>query len=81
MPLQEMDKQDKIRACYQHCCLRYVLHEPMNNQSLRKRFNIEDHNYSTASRIIKATLDAGLIRVADEENTSLKLVTYLPIWA
>jgi ATP-dependent DNA helicase RecG len=76
-----MDKNDKIRACYQHCCLRYVLREPMNNQSLRQRFQIEEHNYSTASRIIKDTMQAELIKVKDEESKSRKFVTYLPFWA
>jgi predicted HTH transcriptional regulator len=36
--LNEMDKDDKIRACYQHCCLKYVSNEKMTNQSLRDRF-------------------------------------------
>jgi ATP-dependent DNA helicase RecG len=81
MVLNVMDKNDKIRACYQHCCLRYVLREPMNNQSLRQRFQIEEHNYSTASRIIKDTMQAELIKVKDEESKSRKFVTYLPFWA
>ncbi len=37
--LRNMDKQDKIRATYQHCCLKYVFNEFMTNQSLRERFN------------------------------------------
>ena len=39
--LSEMDRDDKLRACYQHACLQYVSGEKMTNESLRTRFNIE----------------------------------------
>lgn len=38
--LRQMDKQDKVRACYQHFCLKYVSNEFMTNTSLRDRFII-----------------------------------------
>ncbi len=28
---RDMDIEDRVRACYQHCCLKYVNREPMNN--------------------------------------------------
>jgi predicted HTH transcriptional regulator len=80
-PLNEMDRKDKIRACYQHACLKYVSNERMTNQSLRERFKIEDHNYSIASRIIADTIDAGLIKSHDPENLSKKHARYIPVWA
>jgi len=80
-PLNEMDRKDKIRACYQHACLKYVSNEQMTNQSLRERFKIEDHNYSIASRIIADTIDAGLVKSYDPENLSKKHARYIPIWA
>lgn len=43
--LRQMDKMDKIRATYQHCCLKYVSGELMTNQSLRDRFKIDAKNY------------------------------------
>jgi ATP-dependent DNA helicase RecG len=36
-PLTEMDRSERLRACYQHACLRYVLRQPMTNSSLRER--------------------------------------------
>jgi predicted HTH transcriptional regulator len=30
---REMERKDKIRACYQHCCLKYVSNEIMTNKS------------------------------------------------
>ncbi|MFO5474797.1 MAG: helix-turn-helix domain-containing protein, partial [Dolichospermum sp.] len=33
--LKDMDKSDRMRACYQHACLRFVCREQMTNESLR----------------------------------------------
>lgn len=79
--LNQMDKADKIRACYQHCCLKYVSNEKMTNQTLRERFQIEDHNYSIASRIIDDTKQANLIKDYDPDNKSKKHSKYVPFWA
>lgn len=38
----DLDKTERVMACYQHACLRYVSNEKMNNQSLRGRLGIED---------------------------------------
>jgi predicted HTH transcriptional regulator len=79
--LSAMGRQDKIRACYQHACLLYVSNQIMTNATLRARFAIEDHNYSTASRIISDTTKAGLIKPQDPANRSPKQSRYLPFWA
>ncbi|MCX6325715.1 MAG: putative DNA binding domain-containing protein [Bacteroidia bacterium] len=81
LPLNNLDKKDKIRACYQHACLKYVSNEKMTNQSLRGRFQIEDHNYSIASRIIREAIDEGVIKEIDPENKSRKYASYIPFWA
>lgn len=51
--LRQMSKPDKVRACYQHCCLKYVSGDYMSNQSLRERFDVDKKNYPIMSRIIK----------------------------
>ncbi|ODS87710.1 MAG: transcriptional regulator [Chryseobacterium sp. SCN 40-13] len=79
--LNDLDKKEKIRACYQHACLKYVSNEKMTNQSLRERFKIEDHNSAIASRIIGDTLKEGLIKKEDPESNSRKFPNYLPFWA
>jgi len=81
MPLNDMDKKERVRACYQHACLKYVSNEKMTNQSLRDRFQIEDHNYSIASRIIRETIDEGMIKEIDPDNKSRKYAGYIPFWA
>jgi predicted HTH transcriptional regulator len=53
----EMDKLDRIRACYQHACLRYVSNDFLTNKSLRERFSIAKKNHSMASRIIADTVE------------------------
>jgi len=79
--LNDLDKKEKIRACYQHACLKYVSNEKMTNQSLRERFKIEDHNYSIASRIIRDALEDKVIKEVDPESKSRKYASYVPIWA
>lgn len=79
--LNDMDKNDKIRATYQHACLCYVSNEKMTNQSLRKRFQIAEKNYSIASRIIRDTLESKQIKEDDPESTSKKYAKYIPYWA
>ena len=75
----DLDKTERVRACYQHACLKYVSNEKMNNQSLRGRLGIEDKNYPMASRIIKDTLDAKLIKEENTEGSNRH--NYLPYWA
>ena len=72
---EDMNKEDRIRACYQHCCLKYVSNELMTNQSLRKRFEIEDKNYPMISKIISNSLKKGLMKDSDQNRK------YIPFWA
>lgn len=76
----QMDRGDKIRACYQHCCLKYISNDKMTNQSLRDRFNIKKTNHSMASRIIRDTIDEGYIKEEDLNNKSKKYASYVPYW-
>lgn len=79
--LKEMDRKDKIRACYFHACLKFVSGEQMTNQSLRERFAIPEHNYSIVSRIIGDAKEAELIKDYDPDNKSKTYAKYVPIWA
>ncbi len=79
--LRDMDKIDKIRATYQHCCLKYVIDEFMTNQTLRERFNVDEKNYPMVSKIIKETIENGLIKEFDAENKAKRYTKYIPFWA
>ena len=79
--LRGLDRQDRIRASYQHAALQYVSGQVMTNASLRKRLGIEEKNYAIASRVIADTIEAGLVRPRDPMNTSRKHASYVPFWA
>jgi predicted HTH transcriptional regulator len=79
-PFGRMTPPDRIRACYLHACLRHVQHDPMTNTSLRGRFGIPEKNSAAASRVIKETLVAGLIRPLNPD-TGKKYMKYVPFWA
>lgn len=77
----EMDRDDRVRACYQHCCLLYVMNQKMNNESLRGRFQLPKSKAATISQVIAATVAANLIRLDDNISpTAKKHTRYVPFW-
>lgn len=76
-----MDREERIRACYQHACLLYVSGKRMSNASLRKRLGIKDANYPLASRIIRDTIKVELVKSHGEGVGSRRDATYVPFWA
>jgi predicted HTH transcriptional regulator len=77
----DMDKSDRIRACYLHACLQYVERNRMTNGSLRERFGIKERNRAQVSRVIADTVNADLIRPYDPESDSRRHASYVPFWA
>jgi ATP-dependent DNA helicase RecG len=77
----EMDRNDRVRACYQHCVLRYVMSERMTNQTLRERFGLPESKSTIVSQVIAAAIDADLIKLDEKVGTSRKYARYLPKWA
>lgn len=80
-PFEEMDRNDRIRACYQHSALRWVMAERMTNQSLRERFRLTEDKAAIASQVIAATIEARLIKADESVGGSRKFASYLPFWA
>jgi predicted HTH transcriptional regulator len=79
-PLNEMDKADRVRACYLHACLKWVMRKYLTNASLRERFGIEGKNKATISRYIREAVEEGAIKPFDE-TASRKQMKYIPFWA
>jgi ATP-dependent DNA helicase RecG len=79
-PFEEMDRQERVRACYQHACLRYVSNQKMTNQSLRERFKLPETKAEAISRIISDTVNEGLVKLDDPENKSRRYAKYVPYW-
>lgn len=78
---RNMDGTDRIRACYQHCVLQWVLRKQMSNQSLRQRFGLSEGSGNTISQIISATVEQGLIKNDPTAPDSKKYARYIPAWA
>lgn len=78
--LGEMDSEERVRACYQHACLQFVMGCRMTNATLRTRFGIEPKNASQASRLIKESLEKQKIKLFDP-NARDRDRSYLPFWA
>jgi len=75
-----MDREDRVRACYQHCSLKWVMSQRMTNQSLRARFGLPEAKSAIASQIIAATIEAGLVKPDERAGGSRKFARYLPFW-
>lgn len=78
---EQMERDDRIRACYQHCALRWVMSERMTNQSLRERFGLSEGKSAIVSQVIAATIEAHLIKPDERVGTSRRFARYLPFWA
>jgi predicted HTH transcriptional regulator len=78
---QDMSPDERIRACYQHCVLKYLANEKMTNRTFRERLKIAKTNHSLVSKIIKQTVDKGKIKVGDPDSKATKYTYYVPIWA
>jgi ATP-dependent DNA helicase RecG len=77
----QMDRETRIRACYQHCVLKYVRSEHMTNQSLRERLRLPESRIATVSQVIGAAVEAGVVRADEKVGSSRKFARYLPFWA
>ena len=78
---RDMDGSARIRACYQHCVLQWVLRKQMTNQSLRERFGVSDGSANTISQIITSAVEQGLIKSDPNAPDSRRYARYIPDWA
>lgn len=78
---EQLDRNERVRAAYQHCCLHYVANERTTNQTLRDRFGLSASKAESVSRVIRDAIAAEKIKVADPEQSSLRYRSYIPFWA
>jgi ATP-dependent DNA helicase RecG len=57
------------------------MNERMGNQSLRERFKITEQRAETVSRIIRDTIEAGLVKIDNPKTVSRRYARYVPYWA
>lgn len=80
-PFADMDKADRVRACYLHACLQHVKRKPMTNTTLRERFGVDERNRAQISRVINDALEARRIKHYNPESESRRHASYVPHWA
>lgn len=76
----EMTKREKVFSCYLHASLQYMRGDRLTNASLRKRFGLHDTRSSEISRLIKTTIEEGLVKDFDPQSGN-KSKSYVPFWA
>ena len=76
-----MDRDDRVRACHQHCSLKWVMSEAMTNQSLRERFQLPESKSAIASQVIAAAIEAGKVKPDERVGAPRKFGRFLPFWA
>ncbi len=78
----EMDREDRIRATYQHCALKWVTEQKgMTNQSLRERFRLPESKSAVVSQMISAAIEAKFVVLDEKVGASRRFARYLPFWA
>lgn len=80
VPFAMTTKEDRIRTCYMQACLAYVTFGSINNSDMREVFDLPEKDKAKVSRIIKDTLNAGLIKPLDPD-TAPRYMRYIPVWA
>ncbi len=80
-PFEEMTRDERVRACYQHAALKRVMRSYLTNATLRERFRLPETKNAIVSQIIAHTVEARLIKPDPSVGASMKLARYLPVWA
>lgn len=79
-PFSEMDRNERLRAVYQHACLMYVDRRHMTNSTVRARFGLSDRQSVQASRLLRDAQDEGLV-VPYDPDAGPRGMRYVPSWA
>lgn len=80
IPFEITTKEDRVRTCYMQACLAYVEFGAISNADIRAVFGLADKDKVKVSRIIKETVNMGLIKPLDPE-TAPRYMRYIPAWA
>jgi predicted HTH transcriptional regulator len=80
VPFELTTKEDRIRTCYMQACLAYIKYEAVSNADIRDIFGLEMKDKVKASRIIRDTIAAGLIKPLNPE-TAPRYLKYIPYWS
>lgn len=76
----EMTKDERITAAYQHACLNKIIGKKTTNSTLRTRFKFSTDETTKVGRLINDAVDAKKIKLANPD-ASRRDYHYLPYWA
>jgi ATP-dependent DNA helicase RecG len=76
----EMSKDERITAVYQHACLNKLTNKKTTNSTLRERFKFTTEETTKVGRLITDALESGKIKLANP-TASRRDYHYLPYWA
>lgn len=79
--LRQFNARERVNLVYMHCCLQYVKHIPMTNETLRSRFAEGILSSTVASRWINEAIEKGMIKPFDPDSSSRRHASYVPEWA
>ena len=79
-PFEILPKDEIINTCYMHSCLLYVNFKTLTNAAVRELFGLDADGKVRASRIIRETMDEGLIKLL-ETDSAPRHRRYIPFWA
>ena len=79
-PYADWPTEDRLRACYYHACIRYVMNEHLTNGSFRERLGVPASSAGSVSRIIADAVEKNLIKPLDR-LAGYRYMKYTPYWA
>lgn len=79
-PYENLDTEERLRACVQHVALMYLSGKYANNESLRNRFGIPEGKSYLISKLVSLAKDNSLIKDFDAKSSSKRYTRYVPIW-
>jgi len=75
----KLSKEEKQRACFYHCVLRWMKKDYMSNTTLRERFSLPSEEYQIVSAIISESVKKERIVPADADQGN-RYAKYVPYW-
>ena len=76
---RRLSKEEKVHICYSLACECAEIKGGMTATDVLNRFHISKKNAAIGSRIIKDTLEAGMIKMSNLKVTAIKGL-YVPYW-
>ena len=80
IPFDLTAREDRVRTCYMLACLAFVTSQTIVNADVRDAFGLGEKDKVKASRILRDTLEAGLIKPVDS-STAPRYMKYVPFWS